>query len=258
MKLKIRKGSAPTRPANAIPQAPSSDIGHADHKVVAITLIYVAVALTTLEYFANAAFAARTFPSIAGWELGLYPHLWWACLSILVYAPVPILIVKLIFKRSLRDYGLTLAVTKQHLALYGAMLLVVLPIVFYVSTRTDFLNVYPFYRNAPYAPLGAVLAWEIAYGIQFIALEFFFRGFLVLGLQRYVGRYAIWIAVVPYCMIHFHKPPLEAFAAIVAGIVLGEVAQRTRSIMGGVLVHLCVALTMDALAIHRVLGNSGG
>jgi len=222
------------------------------HLFLAITLVYTAVALTALEYFGNPGFAASTFPNLNRPYFGLYPHLWWACFSILFYLPIPILIVKLIFKHRLRDYGLTLAVKRQHLALYGAMLLIMSPIVFYVSTLTDFLNIYPFYRGAPLAPDGAVLVWAAAYGVQFVALEFFFRGFLVLGLERYIGRYAVWVALVPYCMIHFHKPPIEAFAAIIAGIVLGEVARRTRSILGGVLVHLSVALSMDTLALNRL------
>lgn len=213
---------------------------------------YTAVALTVLEYFGNPRFALLTFPELGRIHNGLYAHLWWACLTIVLYLPLPLLILRLLFRHRLRDYGLTLALKRRNLALYGAMLLFMAPIVFYVSTRADFLNVYPFYRGAPLAPLGAVLAWEAAYGLQFIALEFFFRGVLVLGLERYIGRYAVWVAVVPYCMIHYHKPPLEAFAAIIAGIVLGEVARRTRSILGGVLVHLSVALSMDALAISRL------
>jgi uncharacterized protein len=226
--------------------------GPRDHLFVAITLVYTAVALTALEYFGNPRFASIAFPELARTQHGLYAHLWWAGFTILAYLPLPMLIVVLVFKHRLRDYGLTLALKRQNLVLYGAMLLVMAPIVFYVSTRTDFLNIYPFYRGASVAPLGAVLAWEAAYGLQFIALEFFFRGFLVLGLERYIGRYAVWVAVVPYCMIHYHKPPLEAFAAIVAGIILGEVARRTRSILGGVLVHLSLALSLDALAISRL------
>lgn len=237
---------------DAVPRLEGVAVTPRHHLFPAIALVYAAVALTALEYFGNPGFAANAFPNLTRPFFGLYPHLWWACLSILFYLPIPILIVKLIFKHRLRDYGLTLAVKRRHLALYGAMLLFMSPIVFYVSTRTDFLNIYPFYRGAPLAPLGAVLAWEVAYGVQFVALEFFFRGFLVLGLERYIGRYAVWVAVVPYCMIHFHKLPTEAFAAIIAGIVLGEVARRTRSIVGGVLVHLSVALSMDALAIHRL------
>jgi membrane protease YdiL (CAAX protease family) len=51
-------------------------------------------------------------------------------------------------------------------------------------------------------------------------------------------------------MLHYHKPAAEAFAAIVAGLVLGEVAYRTRSIAGGVIVHIGVAATMEVLALR--------
>lgn len=223
-----------------------------DQRMVAITLIYTAIVLTAIEYFGSPQFAANVFPQMRQPYFGLYPHLWWAGITILLYLPIPLLIVKGLFRHRLRDYGLTLVVKQQHLLLYGAMLLIMAPIVLYASTRADFVNIYPFYRGAVMAPAGAVLAWELAYAIQFIALEFFFRGFLVLGLERHIGRCAVWVAMVPYCMIHYHKPPLEAFAAIIAGILLGEVARRTRSILGGVLVHLCVALSMDALALARL------
>jgi membrane protease YdiL (CAAX protease family) len=55
--------------------------------------------------------------------------------------------------------------------------------------------------------------------------------------------------VVPYCMIHFGKPFLEALAAIAAGIVLGTLALKTRSIWCGVLIHVSVAISMDVAAL---------
>jgi membrane protease YdiL (CAAX protease family) len=50
-------------------------------------------------------------------------------------------------------------------------------------------------------------------------------------------------------MIHYGKPFLEANAAIVAGIVLGTLALRTRSIWCGCLVHVSVAISMDIAAL---------
>ena len=72
---------------------------------------------------------------------------------------------------------------------------------------------------------------------------------IAIGMGQVMGRLAVWVAMVPYCMIHYHKPLPEALAAIVAGLVLGEVAQRTQSIAGGVIVHIGVALTMDMLVL---------
>ena len=41
----------------------------------------------------------------------------------------------------------------------------------------------------------------------------------------------------------------ETFGAIGAGLILGTLAMRTRSIWGGVLIHVGVAMTMDVLAL---------
>jgi membrane protease YdiL (CAAX protease family) len=71
-------------------------------------------------------------------------------------------------------------------------------------------------------------------------------------MRRSLGSAAIFAMAVPYCMIHYGKPYLEANGAIIAGIVLGSLAMRTRSIYAGFLVHITVALSMDLLALtHR-------
>jgi len=215
----------------------------------AFMLAYAAVALTLMEYIFRPEFFMRHFPNGSRAYQGLFPHLWWALGSIVLYLPIPMLIARFGFGHRLRDYGWLIDVPRRTWLLYGAMLLAVLPLVFYAASRPEFRAVYPFYRAAFIAPPGAVLAWELAYLAQFLALEFFFRGFLAIGMSRVMGRLAVWVAMVPYCMIHYHKPLPEALAAIVAGLVLGEVAQRTRSIAGGVVVHIGVALTMDLLAL---------
>ena len=72
----------------------------------------------------------------------------------------------------------------------------------------------------------------------------------MLGELKYrYGWKSILFMVVPYCMIHFPKPALEALAAIIAGTVLGILALRTRNIWGGVLIHVAVAVWMDMASL---------
>ena len=67
-----------------------------------------------------------------------------------------------------------------------------------------------------------------------------------------MGSGAIFCMAVPYCMIHFGKPYLEAVGAIVAGIALGSLSAKTKSIYQGFLVHVTVAALMDGLSLaHR-------
>ncbi|MEY2933072.1 MAG: hypothetical protein RL033_3821, partial [Pseudomonadota bacterium] len=81
--------------------------------------------------------------------------------------------------------------------------------------------------------------------------EFFFRGFLLEAFRKTMGSTAIFAMAVPYCMIHYGKPYLEAHGAIVAGVVLGSLALRTRSIYGGFLLHISVAAGMDLLSLYK-------
>ena len=87
--------------------------------------------------------------------------------------------------------------------------------------------------------------------VQFFCLELFFRGWMVGALRRAMGSAAIFVMALPYCMIHYGKPYLEAHGAIVAGVVLGSLAMRTRSIYAGFLLHITVAAGMDLLSLYK-------
>ena len=96
------------------------------------------------------------------------------------------------------------------------------------------------------------IVWEIFYFLQFISLEFFFRGFLVHGLKKEIGDYSVLVMVIPYCMIHFQKPFLETIGAIFAGLILGYLSLRKNSIATGIALHFSVAITMDVFALYHL------
>ncbi|MBV72015.1 MAG: hypothetical protein CMH52_11855 [Myxococcales bacterium] len=50
-------------------------------------------------------------------------------------------------------------------------------------------------------------------------------------------------------MLHFLKTGSESLGAIIAGIILGSLAMKYRSIWGGVLLHWLVAISMDVLSL---------
>ena len=124
-----------------------------------------------------------------------------------------------------------------------------LPFVVYASYSPAFQAKYPFYDLAPGEGLFPTMAvWWFLYAAQFVALEFFFRGFMVHGLKDRVGYASIFVMMVPYNMIHFGKPMTEALAAIGGGAVLGTLSLRTGSIWWGAALHIGIAGAMDVLA----------
>jgi membrane protease YdiL (CAAX protease family) len=178
--------------------------------------------------------------------------MFWAFGQFAIYVVGPLLVIKLLFRHSLVDYGTKLRGMFSYSWAYLLMAAVMLPGVLFASTREGFLHTYPFYRLAESEPLWPrFFIWELCYAVQFVSLEFFFRGFLLHGTRRRFGAYSIYVMMVPYCMIHFAKPPLETLGAIAAGIILGFMSLKTRSIWMGAALHIYVAWTMDAAALWQ-------
>jgi membrane protease YdiL (CAAX protease family) len=192
-----------------------------------------------------------------GWvDLGMYDELylraWWALTRVGGYL-FPLAVWPLFFRRdSLLDFGLRPRGFREHAWIYAMCVFLMVPILLAVSRQSDFVSYYPLYKQAGRSWLD-YLIWEALYVAQFITLEIFFRGWWIRA-TRVFGVGAIWSMVVPYCMIHFGKPYLEACSAMVAGVVLGSLSMRTRSIYAGFLVHGTVAVLMDVLSLYRQNG----
>lgn len=180
---------------------------------------------------------------------GLSSHAYWSITRLLAWVGLPMLVL-LAFRRNPLDFGLRWGKSAAHWPLYILAAAVVIPLVFIVAKRPDFGNYYPFYKQAgrSYADF---LLWQLFYAGQFFAVEFLFRGFMVESGRKAYGSQSIFVMIIPYVMIHYGKPVAETAGAIIAGIVLGTLAMRTRSIWPGLFVHLLVAITMDFAALSE-------
>jgi uncharacterized protein len=177
---------------------------------------------------------------------------WWVGTTIVTYILIPVVVVKLVFRERLVDYGAGFRRSTTGWPIYALMAVFMVPIVWAASTTEAFLFKYPFFRLEKGEPIPREFWWwELLYAWQFIGLEFFFRGFMVHGLKHRFGSAAVLVMTTPYCMIHFGKPMAETFAAIFAGLALGVMSLKTGTIWMGAALHIMVAWTMDALALYR-------
>ncbi len=174
----------------------------------------------------------------------------WASKCFVFYFVVPSLVMKWILGDHWQDYGFKLKGSLKSWQLYLAMFLFMLPVIYICSQTPNFREHYPFYRIQPWESLYPNLfIWEFFYFLQFLGLEFFFRGFMVHGLKKRFGIHSILFMLIPYCMIHFGKPFPECIGSIFAGLILGYLSFRNNSVMLGVAIHYAVALSMDLLAL---------
>jgi len=229
--------------------------------MVALTL--VAFILTFHEYYGRPDFYLRSIHGLihryatahpgSVFDLARYDELymrtWWGFTRVAGYL-LPLAVWPLFFRRdSLLDFGLRGRGFRTHAWIYALCVVVMVPVLLLVSRQPDFAEYYPMYKLAGRSWLD-FLIWEFVYLAQFFSLEVFFRGFWLRAMRSF-GAGAIWSMVVPYCMIHYGKPYLEADAAVIAGVVLGSLAMRTHSIYAGFLVHATVAVLMDILALSQ-------
>lgn len=244
-----------TRPSSS----PSPEAPPVDRRTM-IVLLTAVVLLVVFEYWGlPSRFAGTSFHRRAAERLGsgeyydLLPYQYWGLSSLILRVLAPLAVIVLVLRESPRDWGFRVTGRWRHLRPYVVFFAAMVPVLFLASAMSSFQAKYPFYDGAA---LGGWHFWgfQAFYALQFVGVEAFFRGFLVFGLERRLGWYAVPVMVIPYVMIHFGKPAPETFAAIVAGFLLGWMALRSRSFLWGAALHWSVAITMDAFVIGREIG----
>ena len=219
-----------------------------------LTPVIISIILLTLDRFGiQRSFYdlfnyKQLFPAYSANELTFIAQIYFslACLSLFIIVPT---LFHFIFPTGVKDpFGLGVGYSAKHKSIYVTLLLLMLPLIWVAAGDSDFNNFYPMYKPSS---LELLLYYELIYMLQFIAVEFFFRGFMLFRFQQMFSGYAVVMMIIPYSLLHVHKPFPEALASIVGGCVLGYLALQTRSIWPGVMVHCGVALSMDCFGLIR-------
>lgn len=165
------------------------------------------------------------------------------------YFVMPACVVKLVYRQPLSSVGFSARGFGQHWPLYLGLLSVSVVGVTVVSVLPEFQARYPFIGKPE--SVRVLLVWELMYAAQFVALEFFFRGFMIHGLKHRYGHASVWVMTLPYLMLHNGKPLLESFSSAFGGTLLGLVSLSTNSILGGCFLHIGIAWTADLAVLTR-------
>jgi len=166
---------------------------------------------------------------------------------------VPALIAMLALRASPAQMGLGWGqprIWTRYLAVYAA---VTIPVVVVASRVNAFRVYYPMY-DAALVNHALVPVSIASFGVYFFAWEFFFRGFLLFGLEPRFGAYAILMQTVPFVLAHLGKPEPEVYGATIAGLALGLMAYRGRCIWPCFFLHWGVATLLDLLIIFWPTG----
>lgn len=168
------------------------------------------------------------------------------CLAILVLGVI-------IGKSKHKIYGLLQF--KFDAKIYFIFLALMIPLLLWAATQPDFLAVYPKLKHSRISSeyLSKFLIYEPFYLFNFIGIEWLFRGFFILAFAQFFDKKSVILIAGIYCIFHFGKPLAECISSFFGGYLLGYMVYKTKTIWGGVIVHMGIAFLMDIFALLSIL-----
>ncbi len=153
------------------------------------------------------------------------------------------------FIKDKENFGLKIGNWKKWLPdlliAYAVMLILVI-----IFGRThSFMRTYPLFKKAKES--WQILAmYEGSHFIYMFGWEFLFRGYFLFSLRKETGdAAAVTIQMIPFAVLHAGKPELEAYGSIIAGLFLGIMALRGKSMIPCAILHFLVGFSMDIFAV---------
>jgi hypothetical protein len=166
----------------------------------------------------------------------------------------------LVYDRKEKDGFYGLRFSGASVKPYFVLLLIMVPILYITTYMPDILDYYPTYKRAGGLRFStfydinenwAKLIYESAYLFDFVNTEIFFRGFLVIGLSKLLGKNVVLPMAATYAVLHFGKPIGETISSVFGGYILGIIALYSRNIWGGIFIHGGIAFFMEVFAFWR-------
>jgi hypothetical protein len=163
--------------------------------------------------------------------------------GLLFYFAIPFLTIVLVLRQNPLKWGLSLGEWKWTLGLTlagasGAAVLL------WLATRMPVFQAY-YARLGPQA--GKWWPWLGLFALDMFAWEFFFRAFMLFGLEPAFGEMAIYVQMIPFAIAHAGKPEPETLSSIAGGILIGYMVRKCRSFWPALALHLLIGLVMYTL-----------
>jgi len=229
-----------------------------DRKII-IIFISVAILQTISYYYTSRRFFRNNYFEQLQFDknIFLYEYIYWFAGDFLTLFILPLLIIKLFLKRKFSGYGLQMGDYKTGFKYSLIFLAVMIPIVWLASSTGDFIDTYPQLNDVKYS-WNIFLVFESGILLYMVAWEFIWRGFMLFGLEAKFGYYTVLIQMIPFLILHNGKPVAETFGAIAAGIALGVLALKTRSVLYCIIIHAGVMFSIDLVSTLRFRANEYG
>lgn len=211
-----------------------------------IILLLTTLLIVTWKYYGTPAFYNAVLVPAFGWkEDSFFAALFSFLSAFVLFGVLPVLVIRIGFHESLRDYGVTIGDWKFGLLAFLVMAPVMILLTYPSASNPEFLAEYPLNRSAG-ASASAFALHVILYAFYYAGYEMLMRGFLQCGLRGIVGDWnSVLVQTAISCLFHIGKPTGEIYSSILGGLLWGFVVLRTRSLLYVLLVHWLLGVSLD-------------
>jgi membrane protease YdiL (CAAX protease family) len=179
-----------------------------------------------------------------------YGETFW--LSFFLFAIFPAIAIIFILKEPLKNFGLSLGQRRPGIILSAAAIAIFVSLNYFLLFHSKFggqLSIPSFIISS----FVVFLAFEI-----FISLplhffwEFFFRGFVQMGLEKRLGIFSSLLAAVLQTALSFRANWIVIFLVLFSSLAAGIVVRQSRSILYSVLSLWIISVSLDIMIIRIV------
>jgi membrane protease YdiL (CAAX protease family) len=176
---------------------------------------------------------------------------------------IPMMTVFLIFRADPASFGFAPSASRKIWVWAGVLFAGLFVLMVFAARGARYQEYYPIFRrftdlapvfaDYPRANPFAAAPWvmlyaELSYGLYLFCWEFFYRGYLLFGLQKSLGSVAaVLLQAVAFGLMHYGKP--EMIPSFGAGIILGILALNAKSFVPGFVLHWAAAIGFDVLVV---------
>lgn len=166
----------------------------------------------------------------------------------------PLLLIRFVLKEAPARHGWQLGDRRFGLKIFVLGVVLAVPVLFCSASTPQLQAEYPLSKTIARS-LSFLILYEALYLLYYIAWEFFFRGFLQLGLagERTTRRAVILIVLYQTfwsTLLHVGKPAAELGGAAAVGPIFGLVALRSKSAVPLIAIHYLVGVLTDIFSLH--------
>lgn len=179
-----------------------------------------------------------------------YGETFW--LSFFLFAAFPAIAFSYLLKEPIRNLGISLGKMRMGVIFSVAMTAVFISVNYWILFHTKYGGQLSIPRGIAVS-FTAFLAFEI-----FVALplhffwEFFFRGFLQLGLEKKLGIYSLFLAAILQALLSFQGSWVMIALILFSSLGAGAIVRRSRSILYSTLALWLISVSLDIMIIRII------